>query len=192
MVYSTTKTTKMVPKSFGAILLSHIGKMLFSVYILEMKLDACMYWSDFFKKFFFWVSLKFCYITTRKCAVNNCKQVHVVKLSNSISSVLNFRTNFFAFVYEFTNRANLVLIENVERFVDVFKCGQYGIFINSFRLRVGAQGLLYSSPSHTTEREATFWENCFGLKLNRLRQLCLIIHKAKTCYSCHIFHILPF
>ena len=118
MVYSTTKTTKMVPKSFGAILLSHIGKMLFSVYILEMKLDACMYWSDFFKKFFFWVSLKFCYITTRKCAVNNCKQVHVVKLSNSISSVLNFRTNFFAFVYEFTNRANLVLRENVERFVE--------------------------------------------------------------------------
>ena len=44
--------------------------------------------------------------------------MHVVKLSNSISSVLNFRTNFFTFVYEFTNRANLVLIENVERFVE--------------------------------------------------------------------------
>ena len=44
--------------------------------------------------------------------------MHVVKLSYSISSVLNFRTNFFAFVYEFTNRANLVLIENVERFVE--------------------------------------------------------------------------
>lgn len=72
----------------------------------------------FFKKFFFGVSLKFSYITTRKCAVNNCKKGHVVKLSNSISSVLNFRTNFFAFVYEFTNRANLVLIENVERFVE--------------------------------------------------------------------------
>ena len=72
----------------------------------------------FSKSFFFLVSLKFSYITTRKCAVNNCKQVHVVKLSNSISSVLNFRTNFFAFVYEFTNRANLVLIENVERFVE--------------------------------------------------------------------------
>ena len=113
MVYSTTKTTKMVPKSFGTVLLSHIGKMLFSVYILEMKLYACMHWS-----FLFWVSLNFSYITTRKCALNNCKQVHVVKISNSISSVLNFRTNFFAFVYEFTNRANLVLIENVERFVE--------------------------------------------------------------------------
>ena len=43
-----------------------------------------------------------------------------------------------------------------ECLLDVFKCGQYGIFINSFRLRVGAQGLLYSSPDHTTEREATF------------------------------------
>lgn len=29
-----------------------------------------------------------------------------------------------------------------EWLLDVFKCGQYGIFINSFRLRVGAQGLL--------------------------------------------------
>ena len=43
-----------------------------------------------------------------------------------------------------------------EWLLDVFKCGQCGIFINSFRLRVGAQGLLYSSPGHTTEREATF------------------------------------
>ena len=117
MVYSTTKTTKMVPKSFGIILLSHISKMLFSVYTLEMKLYACMHWSDFFKKFSF-LSQSFSYITTRKCAVNNCKQVHVVNLSNSISSVLNFRTNFFAFVYEFTNRANWLLIENVERFVE--------------------------------------------------------------------------
>ena len=72
----------------------------------------------FSKSFLFWVSLNFSYITTRKCAVNNCKLVHVVKLSYSISSVLNFRTNFFAFVYEFTNRANLLLIENVERFVE--------------------------------------------------------------------------
>ena len=134
MVYSTTKTTKMVSKSFGIILLSHISKMLFSVYILEMKLDACMYWSDFFKSFLFWVSLNFSYITTRKCAVNNCKLVHVVKLSYSISSVLNFRTNFFAFVYEFTNRANLVLIENVERFVEtrmVTWCVQMWVFLST-------------------------------------------------------------
>lgn len=125
----------------------------------------------FFQKVFFWVSLKFSYITTRKCAVNNCKQVHVVKLSYSISSALNFRTNFFAFVYESTNRANLVLIENVERFVEtrmVTWCVQmwaiWYFYQQFLRPRVGAQGLLYSSSGHTTKREAAFWKKLFWLK----------------------------
>ena len=30
-----------------------------------------------------------------------------------------------------------------EWLLDVFKCGQYGIFINSFRLRVGAHCILH-------------------------------------------------